>query len=85
MLPSRSEQVSDGHIITTVGILTGILTTATIHTIGHMPATIGVMTRIGTGTDIIRIITTITRITTIIIIHIIMVMQVISTIAIAEL
>ena len=85
MLPSRLEQVSDGHIITTAGILTGILTTATIHTIGHMPAITGAMIRIGTGMDIIRIITTITRITTIIIIHIIMVMQVISTTAIAEL
>ena len=67
------------------GILTGILITATDHITGHIRAITGAMIRIGTGMDIIRIITTITRITTIIIIHIIMVMQVISTIVIAEL
>ena len=53
------------------GILTGILTTATDHIIGHIRAITGVMIRIGLGTITIRIIiittttTIITRITTI--------------------
>jgi hypothetical protein len=57
------------------GILTGILTTATDHIIGHTAAITGVMIRTGLGAAITTRITIITIIITTIIIRIITIMR----------